>query len=306
LQISARAVNQHLGVDAQSVWGLCLPWWHVGGFGVLARAFQAQCGYALYTEKWQALGAVAWLRDKRVTHVSMVPTQLHDIVQARCLAPPSLRELVIGGGKMAADLAARARELGWPVRASYGMTEAGSQIATELPMSGSDDLRILPCWRVRTTAAGGIEIAGEALFHGQWHRENDQWHYQARSGEWYATQDMGQTDGVTLRMMHRSDSLVKVLGELVNPLAIEEALVTEGLPMGRVVILAVPDERRQHDLWLIHENLDVAQVQRVVDAYHRQCAGFAKLQRVISVPNFPRSDLGKILRPRLQAEVVGS
>jgi O-succinylbenzoic acid--CoA ligase len=101
LLLSAAVVNEHLQVEATSAWGLCLPWWHVGGFGVLARAFQAQCGYALYTEKWQALGALAWLRDMRVTHVSMVPTQLHDIVQARCLAPPSLREVVIGGGKMA-------------------------------------------------------------------------------------------------------------------------------------------------------------------------------------------------------------
>jgi O-succinylbenzoic acid--CoA ligase len=304
LLVSAHAVNQHLEVDSASVWGLCLPWWHVGGFGVLARAFAAHSAHAVYPGKWNPQEAWAWLQRERVTHLSLVPTQLHDLVQAGCSAPPALRAVVIGGGKLADDLAVRARALHWPILASYGMTEAGSQIATHLPGAESEGLKLLPCWRARTTPDGGIEIAGEALFHGQWFAQNDDWRYEARVGEWYATQDMGEVVGTHLRIHHRSDSLVKVLGELVNPLAIEESMVELGLPLGRIVVLALPEARRQHELVLVHENLDRALIGRVVDAYHQSCPGFAKMSFVHGVSSFPRSDLGKIQRQALRESVI--
>jgi O-succinylbenzoic acid--CoA ligase len=301
LIISAQAVNQHLGVDPSSVWGLCLPWWHVGGFGVLARAYQAGCQLAMYEEKWQALAALEWLREKRVTHVSLVPTQLHDFVQASCAAPRSLRAIVIGGGKLSDELAQQARALGWPILASYGMTEAGSQIATQRMASDSTGLSILPCWRVRSNVDGNIEIAGDALFHGEWRKEKDGWCYQSRIGDWYTTQDIGAVVGTELQIFHRNDALVKVLGELVNPHAIEESLMRAGMPMGRVVVLALPDARRQHVLCLVHEDVEQSLVEKAVHDYHMSCPAYAKLQSILHVPCFPRSDLGKILRQPLMA-----
>lgn len=306
LLVSAHAVNQHLAADSASVWGLCLPWWHVGGFGVLARAYAARSAHAVYPGKWQPHEAHAWLQRERVTHLSLVPTQLHDLVQAGCIAPSDLRAVVIGGGKLADDLAVRARALQWPILASYGMTEAGSQIATQVPGAESQGLQLLPCWRARITPDGGIEIAGEALFHGQWFAQNDGWRYEARVGEWYATQDMGEVVGTHLRIHHRSDSLVKVLGELVNPVAIEESMVAQGLPLGRIAVLALPEARREHELVLVHESLDHALIERVVEAYHQSCPGYAKITFVHGVASFPRSDLGKIQRQALRQSVIAA
>lgn len=131
LQVSAQAVNAHLEVAGDACWGLALPLHHVGGFGVMARANQAGCGLAAFTQRWQAADFANWLEQQGVTHSALVPTQVHDLVAAGLSAPNSLRAVVVGGGQLAPSLGQAARDLGWPVLASYGMTEAGSQIATQ-------------------------------------------------------------------------------------------------------------------------------------------------------------------------------
>lgn len=308
LSLSARTVNDHCHADAAAVWGLCLPWWHVGGFGVLARAYERGAAFAMFPQRWNAVEAVTWLSDSRVTHLSLVPTQVHDLVAAGLTAPASLRVIIVGGGRLEQALGERARRLGWPVLASYGMTEAGSQIATQDLTSltrpfEAQPLPILPCWHVRTTEQGIIEISGPVLFHGECRREGDSWMYQKRAGDWYQSQDCGEVSDGHLLITHRADSLVKVLGELVNPALIEATLVSLGFQPGQVSVLALPDARQQHRLVLAHEGAPSAEMAAMLASYHGACAGYERISQVIAVPEFPRSDLGKIQRRALLAMV---
>ncbi|MES2474668.1 MAG: AMP-binding protein, partial [Verrucomicrobiota bacterium] len=128
LLISAQAVNAHLQVTKHSCWGLALPTHHVGGFGVAARAWQAGCRMAVFAGKWNPSLFREEMAAHQVTHTSLVPTQVHDLVQAKLAAPASLRAIVVGGGHLDEATGQAARDLGWPVLASYGMTEACSQI----------------------------------------------------------------------------------------------------------------------------------------------------------------------------------
>ena len=98
LLLSAAVVNRHLRVDQDSCWGLSLPLNHVGGFGVVARAFEAGCELASYREKWNPARFTEWVRKERVSHVSLVPTQVHDLVRGQWHAPSTLMVAVIGGG----------------------------------------------------------------------------------------------------------------------------------------------------------------------------------------------------------------
>ncbi len=104
-----------------------------------ARAFAAGCGFSEFGRRWDAPAFAAWLAENQVTHTSLVPTQVHDLVAAGVQAPVSLRAIVVGGGHLDAATGRAARALGWPVLASYGMTEAASQIATQ----GLDSLKTL-------------------------------------------------------------------------------------------------------------------------------------------------------------------
>ena len=311
LRLSAKCVNDHCHIDADSVWGLCLPWWHVGGFGVLARAFERGAGFSVFSQRWSASDALAWLLSANVTHLSLVPTQVHDLVASGFKAPPRLRVVIVGGGRLDQVLGEKARALGWPVLASYGMTEAGSQIATQhldsldRPFS-LEPLPILPCWQSRATEEGLIEIAGPVLFHGECRREDDSWLYQQRHGDWYQTQDCGEVIDHRILITHRADSLVKVMGELVSPASIESTLVSLGFPPGRFAVLPLADARQQHRLIFVHENLEASDVAAVLARYHDTCAGFERISDAMAITDFPRSALGKIQRRKILERLAHS
>lgn len=308
LLVSAAAVNRHLGVAAADCWALALPLEHVGGFGVAARAWQAGCRLEVLGRKWHAPEFVEWLGGIGVTHLSLVPTQVHDLVAGSLRAPAGLRAVVVGGGALAVATGRAARDLGWPVLASYGMTEAASQIATQgLEMLEQDytpgPLELLPCWDARGEDDGRIAIRGGALFDGMVVREGDRWKYEERRSEWFATSDTGVVEGRSLRVAGRADTRVKILGELVDPLVVEAGLAA-GIA-GGFAVLAVEDARAGHRLVLVREAAtDPAVVAAALAAYHDGCAGFQRIGEVIEVAAIPRGPLGKPLRREL-ARIAG-
>ncbi|MES2983316.1 MAG: AMP-binding protein [Verrucomicrobiota bacterium] len=302
--VSARAVNVWLGVDQQSKWGLALPIDHVGGFAILARVFQAGCEWAELDGKWDAEMFHRWIADEAVTHVSLVPTQVHDLVAAELRAPEKLKAVVVGGGRLPEALGQAARDLGWPVLASYGMTEAGSQIATQ---SMNDltkpfikgDLEILPIWQVESDADERLKISGEALFRGYLFQEASGVRFEPISSKSFLTNDRGSIAGNHLKHLGRMDALVKVLGVLVDIEAVERRFLE--IAAGRVslekfAVIAWPDPRNEHMLVAVFEGEIPA---GCVEDYQRVAPGLEQLTEVFQVPKFPRSSLGKLRRGEL-------
>jgi len=300
LLLSAAVVNRHLQVDQDSCWGLSLPLNHVGGFGVVARAFEAGCELARYREKWEPARFTEWVKRERVSHVSLVPTQVHDLVREQLHAPSTLRVAVIGGGRLDGGIGGAARALGWPVLASYGMTEAGSQVATqslELLDQGyqSGPISVLPHWRVKIGDEGRIAVRGKALFAGELIRSDEKWVFSKRVGDWYSTSDLGKLESGDLLLTGRADALVKILGELVDPMAVERELAVPEL-----VVVAVPDARKGKRLIAVCDQAVVSGlIASRVEAYNREVEGFRRIDEVVCVDAIPRSDLGKVRRLEL-------
>ena len=314
LLVSAAVVNRHLRVSEDSCWGLALPLHHVGGFGVMARAFEAACRIQVFSWRWEAGAFLAWLVHHGVTHTTLVPTQVHDLVAAGLSAPPELLAIVVGGGQLNAHTGQAARALGWPVLASYGMTEAGSQIATQgIDQLGElyqpSPLPVLPIWQTRLSADGQLSIAGPSLFSGCLRREADAWQFRPRNGDWHLTSDRADLTDNQLTPRGRVDALIKVLGELVDPAAIENELLVladGGLAPGAVAVVAVPDERAGHRLVPVFEAaIDPAAVAAALERYHSQAPGFRRLQAPRVVGLLPRTELGKLRRAELAALLAG-
>lgn len=304
LLASARAVNRHLLVTADSHWGLALPLHHVGGFGVAARAFAAGCGFSCFDRKWNAPLFCSWLQENRITHTSLVPTQVHDLVAARLMAPAGLVAAVVGGGRLAGALGRSARDLGWPVLASYGMTEAASQIATQRLSDRTqpyhpEPLPPLDIWQVETSTDGRIRIAGPALFSGWLRETGGMWVFEERVGDWFTANDAGVVSPSGLRILGRADGLVKILGELVSPERIESELAAlSGIPLA---VLAVPDVRAGNRLVpVVETGCAPAAVATMMETHHAACAGYERLSRPVYVDVIPRSPLGKVRRAELE------
>ncbi|MEO5715887.1 MAG: AMP-binding protein [Luteolibacter sp.] len=311
LLASAAAVNRHLQVTAESCWGLALPLHHVGGFGVCARAFEAGGRLEVFGKRWETKAFSEWLHASQVTHTSLVPTQVHDLVKAGTNAPQSLQAIVVGGGHLDMTTGEAARDLGWPVLASYGMTEAASQIATQTLDQLANPYQpapipLLPIWRADVSPDDLLRISGPALFSGYVISENGVWRFIPRESEWHVTSDRVMLDNSTITPLGRADTLVKVLGELVDPESIERELtaLSDGrLAAGTFAVIALPDQRAGHVLVPVFETLiDRSVVQTALALYQITAPGFGRLHGPAFVPEIPRSPLGKLLRKELAAE----
>ncbi|MFT3992270.1 MAG: AMP-binding protein [Luteolibacter sp.] len=308
LLTSAAAVNRHLDVTEDSVWGLPLPIHHVGGFGVVARAYEAGCHLAEFTPRWEPAAFTAWVEKSQVTHASLVPTQVHDLVKTNLRAPSSLRAIVVGGGKMDTAAGQAARDLGWPVLASYGMTEACSQIATQ-PLSALEapycpsPIAVLPIWKTRVETDGCLSISGPALFTGTFIEDT----YIPRSGDWHATSDRVRLENDAICPLGRADHLVKVLGELIDP----EEIIRKILRLAggkfsaeNFTVVPLPDTRAEHILVPVFlSNVPAPEIENFLNAYQAAAPGLLRLAKPVILETFPRSSLGKPLRAELIARV---
>lgn len=308
--ISARAVNAHFQVARTDCWLIALPLHHVGGFSILARAHLSGSAVIQSDLPWSPEDFVRCIQHQGVTLVSVVPTQVHDLVQNRLPCPGSLRAAIVGGGGMSHELAEAARGLGWPVCQSYGMTEAASQIATQslqddLP---SECLEILPHWRTERDDAGRLVISGPALAQGYvMGDKSGGWTWQPLAGQ-LVTRDLvqlGEEQGRRwLKFAGRESGFVKVLGELIHlaPLQLRlDALALERGVSPPPVIAALPDARRESRLVLVAENATGA---ALLESFNADCPPLHQLAECIRLPAIPRSSLGKVNAGKLREMLI--
>ena len=283
--VSAAAVNRHLQSTAADVWCCVLPTFHVGGLGIYARAFLS--GARVIAAQWDPR-QFASLRD--VTLASLVPAQVSDVVAAGLRSPAQLRALVVGGGALTDDLYNGARDLGWPILPSYGMTETCSQIATATDSSPA--LLLLDHVEVRTEEDGRLAVRGESLFSGYGTARGL---IDPKRDGWFTTEDLGMVRRGELHVEGRAGDFIKIGGESVD-LARLDAIVA-AISGPRAAIVAVPDARLGH---VIHLVVARGQDTHAVEAaFNARVHPFERPRRVHVVDEIPRSALGKLHRKKL-------
>ena len=308
LLASARAVNQLLEVSESDRFMVALPLYHVGGFGVVARAYDAKCHVRSLEGRWDARGFKEAIESDHSTLTSLVPTQVHDLVALGLKAPESLRAIIVGGGKLDEKAGQCARDLGWPVLQSYGMTEAGSQIATADLASLDEPFRvarlpILPIWEFRVSKEGCLEFRGPALctYYIERHRGEMSCRKASNKEGWFRSSDLVKITGNQLTVNGRADRKVKILGELVVLEALENE-IKEYLDYESAYLLALPDARRGMRLVLVVEE-DFDRPVGLLKKLNEGRPGFLRINAIESVGRLPRTEMGKVdvaaLRKRL-------
>jgi len=293
-------VRDHLKIGVGDNLGLMLPTHHVGGLGVIARSIVSGANLVRFDEKWSAIVGLRFLTMNKISVVSLVPTQLVDLVRDRCYCPASVRIVIVGGGKLDEVSKLAAIELGWPIYESYGMTETGSQIATGA--LGEDGyLRLIDGWQVNTGEDSLLEVKGACLFSGYLTNKNGQYVFlDPKENGWFKTSDRVSVKitekGIGLRFLSRGDQMVKILGELVNVSVLESRLVEF---LGVEVYLAVfNDERRGSKLVPVANTMRLAS--KIDEVGWR---GIESLEKAVVVSDFPKNEMGKLNRFKLIEQV---
>ncbi len=297
LDICARGALDHLRAE-RGDWCCPLPVWHVGGAMIHLRAALAGTVVHSLHGKWNPRAYADLMKISGARWSSLVPTQVVDLVSLRICAPSSVECIIVGGGTLDAETGRKARSLGWPVVQSYGMTEAGSQLATALPGSPyhTDRLSLLPHWKAQTDKAGILSFQGEGkLFgrlltqpHGGFLME------QVEAQEWWKTRDLVRLEGRLLTFLRRADRLVKILGELVDPDAVQDALRRHA---PEAVVEAVPHPRAGMELLVCGPS--ATPLEQACREWNASAPGPQRIRAVMETP-IPLTIMGKLDRRQLR------
>ncbi len=234
---SALGANAHIPFGPGDRWFLALPLEHVGGLSLIFRCLCGGGGLVLP----DPAGGDLLVQVKRgaVTHLSLVPTQMVRLLARRTKAPERIEAVLLGGGPVSDRLIRMAREAGWPVHPTYGLTEAASQVATG-GRGGRGPVRVLRHRRLRIAADGEILVAGRTLLAGYW--PAGRLRPPSLRGGWFPTGDLGRLDGKKgLLVCGRKDRMFVSGGENIQPEEVEAALLD--IPgVEEAAVLGRPDE----------------------------------------------------------------
>jgi O-succinylbenzoic acid--CoA ligase len=220
--------------------------------------------------------------ESDATLASLVPAQVHDLLAARVTPSPKLRAILVGGGAFDEVAVGRAREAGWPVLPSYGMSECCSTIAIE-------DV-LLPHLEARVEPDGRLAFRGASLLTGY---ATDEGLIDPKIDGWFISEDAGVVDGRTLRIHGRAADFVKIGGESVDLGRLDRIL--RDLAGDAAAIVTMTDER----LGCVVHLASTVEASEVVDAFNARVHPFERIRAVHRVDAIPRSPLGKLLRAKL-------
>lgn len=279
---SAAAVNERLQATKRDIWCCVLPTFHVGGLGIHARAHLS--GARVVPMSWDPRAFAA----TNATLASLVPAQVHDLVRLGIAPPRTMRAVLVGGGAFDPDLNRRAREAGWPVLASYGMSECGSTVSVE-------DV-LLSHLEARREDDGRLAFRGASLFSGY---ITDDGFVDPKVDGWFVSDDIGDVKGRTLHVHGRRGDFVKIGGESVDMLRLDRIL--DSVRGERdAAIVAVPDARLGHVIHLA----TTGDAGDIVQAFNGRVTPFERIRVVHRLESIPRSPLGKVLRGEVLTRIA--
>lgn len=301
LAAAAAASHAILPLGPEDRWLLAMPLAHVGGLSIVTRALAARATVALVPEGPLDAGAVGLALERcRVTVASFVPTMLDRVLESAGggRPPRHLRAVLVGGAAASPALLERAWRAGWPVRATYGLTETSAQVATAEGGARARAARPLPGVEVSVRADGRVRVAGPTLFDGYL---TDAGIDDARDADgFFVTDDFGALDADgRLSILGRTGELIVSGGENVYPAEVEAAL-DGAAGVERIAVFGAPDERWGEIVCaaVVARSFDRARFDAEARA---RLAPHARPRMVVEVTELPLTASGKLDRAALAA-----
>jgi o-succinylbenzoate---CoA ligase len=289
VKASATASARRVGASGQ--WLLTLPESYVAGANVIARSLLAGREPVIAAAHETFAEAVAAMNDGP-RFVSMVPTQLHRIIESGGddrTALAGFHTLLLGGGPIDPSLRARAEAAGINVVATYGSAETcGGCVYDAMPLDGVG---------IAIGTDGRVRISGPTLFDG--YQDDPEQTASSLVDGWFLTSDAGTLDeDGRLRILGRVDDMV-ITGGVKVPAALVAGRLREHPAVEAAEALGTPDEEwGQRLVAFVVGDLDAAGARDWVAAEHPR--SWAPRQ-VVALDEIPLLGNGKPDRQALLA-----
>jgi o-succinylbenzoate---CoA ligase len=299
---SAQAVNVHMQSTQKDCWIHCLPEFHVGGLGILARAFLS--GAKVIFCKWDPVEFTNSASRHQSALTALVPAQIYDLVLHKIPAPSSMRAVIVGGGILQEELYYKGLELGWKLLPSYGLTECASQVATA-PIDSDGKcypkFQVLSHVQAKINDAGFICLKSPALLTGYACDDDDGVQFfDPKQNDWFQTEDLGCIENGFFKVAGRSTNFIKIGGESVDMLRLEKILEALKLYFEvnvDCVLIPFPDARLGHVIHFVTQ--DDKATMPLVEVFQEKVLPFERIRRIHVAPCIPRTSLGKLRKAEL-------
>ncbi|MDZ4753882.1 MAG: AMP-binding protein [Phycisphaerae bacterium] len=241
---NAHAANARTPFSEDDCWLMSLSPHHIGGIGIIARALVS--GGAIRLGRGPGACVADLADDVMITHVSMVATQLRRALDETGINPRmrSLEAIMVGGGPTPAAWRREAVGRGWPISATYGLTECASQVATgraSLDDAATHAGKPLDGLDVRLAEDGEIIVRGATVFAGYWTPRG----VERQAASSFSTGDLGHFDERgALHVVGRKDAMFISGGENIHPEEIENVLC-EVPGVSSACVIGIDDDRWQ-------------------------------------------------------------
>lgn len=306
---AAAASAERLGWREGDRWLLAMPLAHVGGLSVLVRALVARRSIVIGPPgPFDARALHRCVHEREVTLLSLVPTQLAQLVREGLSAPAFVRAVLLGGAGCPSELLERAVALGWPLHTTYGLTEMCAQVATSRrPVRNADEGVGEPLEGVVVQIREGrVHVCSPSRMDGWLDAPTDSAPRSPFDDEgFYDTGDLGWLDAHgRLHVSARREDLIVTGGENVYPAEVEQALeALDGVEAACVV--GVPDALWGQRVAAAIVGVGLGSDEALRDALRVRLAGFKLPRLFVRLEALPTNANGKLDRKRVR-ELVGA
>ncbi|MDP3999701.1 MAG: AMP-binding protein [bacterium] len=321
-------------VTKDSIFLGVLPFFHVFGLSVCLNLAFAVGATVVIMPKFDSAEALKLIKKYGVDifpaitrmYAALVAFGSKDSEKCRTMCA-SLRLCFSGAGAL--DLAVKAqweKMTGKEITEGYGLSEASPIVSfnpigegktgsmgtlvpdTELKLVHQDTGE-----PVGWDESGELWIRGPQVMMGYWQNEEET-RMALREGGWLATGDIVRYHDGYLWFVDRKKDMVKINGENVYPKSIEDVIRTCPI-VADVAVFGVPDKETGEQLVACVVLNDKAEGalkytdSALTDAIHGHCrnnhlAGIKIPKRVVSVPEIPKTVVGKVLKRVLKENLL--
>ncbi len=309
LSTAYRNGDERLNYSDTDNWLLSLPLFHISGFSIIIRGLLSGASITLCNNTLDFLESKRKSVRESITHISLVSTQLKNIINKTIPPPKNLKFTLLGGGPISAELAMSANDSGWNICKVYGSTETSAFVTALLPdelsLKSFSSGRPLNNVSIRIIGQNGtmlpplsigqVAIKSQSVFKGYYNGESvvtDN----IKDG-FFLTGDLGYLDKQGyLYIEGRTKRIIISGGENIDAEEIEK-VIKEIEGVTDCVAFGIKSEHWGEELAAViskYPNIDLSE--KIIKEFLRnKIAGYKIPKKILILDSLPRNELGKIM-----------
>ena len=313
-------INSLISIKSNEKFGLTLPYYHIGGFQIIFRAFFSGNAVVI-PESFKSSDIFNSTQSHLVNYISVVSKTLFDFVEADYQFHDGLKAIFLGGGFSNHSTVKKAIEKGMKIYKVYGSTETTSMITgfncnkfiDKIDSAGAPlfDLKI------KINKDGHILLKSDSLMKGYINYPNS-----FREKGWFNTFDYGHLDSEGyLYIDSRREDMIVSGGENINLIEVNNLIAShpsivsafsfgrEDEKWGQILCSAVilkeginltKDEKSRKLLGNRKQQQEFNLTEeKIKDYLKKQTVSYKIPKRIYFLDKFPVTELGKIMREEL-------